>query len=617
MTMTRRQFLRAAGGAAAATAATAMPWAPGVAFAAAPNARAAAELTTLAQTLRAGAKGALGYRAIATGPGEPHVVREELAKALAGRAKSRTSLLSFLHLTDQHIIDVQSPTRVEFLDRYSDNDCAFVPFQSAHRPQEAACARIADAMNRRFRKIAVSPVTGDPVAAAICTGDNTDNQQINELDLFLALMNGGRAKPNSGDPNKYEGVQSSGRTSYWHPDPKVNDFYKRNYGFPSSKGWLEKALAPFDAVGVGVPWFTCYGNHDGLAQGNAPVNPLIDRFGIGATKILGLPDGVNPCENFANFGDVPGAPFMTVTPDLDRAYISREDWIAKHLEAGGKPFGHGFTQANVDRNLAYYAADVGPLRFITLDTVNPGGLDSGSIGEAQLTWLVAELSRAQKREQMVILFSHHGLRSLDNENEAPDPLEPEKTDLPRHRADEVMARISEFSCIIAWVNGHSHENIVEPKGAFWDIGTAAHIDWPAQSRIIDVVDNRDGTLSIFGTLFDHEDEPIASFARELGGNDPQKGFEDGRGRLEDRNVELLLDHPFPGSSGGGSGPGAGGGKTGVGTGGGGVGAGGAGRELPATGGVSALTLVGAAAVAIGGQVLRARERGVAQESSAD
>ena len=602
MTMNRRQFLRALSvGAAAATA----PWGPALPAHAGPgSARDAAELTTLAQTLRPGPKAASGFRAVATGPGEPHIVREELAKAKAGRAASRTSLLSFVHLTDQHIIDVQSPTRVEFLDRYSDKQCEPLPFSSAYRAHEAASARIADAMLRRLRRVGVSPVTGKPFAAAIATGDNTDNRQLNELELFMGIMDGRRVHPNSGDPTKYEGVQASGDLSYWHPDPSVNDYYKQRHGFPSKKGWLEDALASFDAVGTGIPWYTCYGNHDGLAQGNAPVNPGFERIGQGTTKVIGPPPGANPCEEFENVGLPSAGPTMTITPDTRRRYIDRQEWIQRHFKGNGRPVGHGFTQFNVDNTVTYYATDVGPLRFVVLDSVNPGGYDDGSIGEAQLAWLVAELTKAQKQRRLVLLFSHHGLRSLNNPNQAPDPLEPDTTDLPRRGAAEVLEAIKPFSCVIAWVNGHSHQNIIEPRDTFWDIGTAAHIDWPCQSRILDVVNNRDGTLSIFTTMVDHDDDRIATFARELALNDYQRSPAGGAGAVEARNTELLLRHPFPGGSDGGSGGGPGdgdgpGGDSGIG----GVGGG---LDLPATGG--GLQAGGALALAAAAGLIRLRQR---------
>jgi len=74
------------------------------------------------------------------------------------------------------------------------------------------------------------------------------------------------------------------------------------------------------------------------------------------------------------------------------------------------------------------------------------------------------------------------------------------------------------------------------------------------------MDNRDGTLSLFGTMIDHGatlatprpgtpagdfDPPtLAALGRELAYNDPQAGVEDGaEGRPQDRNVELLLPDP--------------------------------------------------------------------------
>ena len=34
------------------------------------------------------------------------------------------------------------------------------------------------------------------------------------------------------------------------------------------------------------------------------------------------------------------------------------------------------------------------------------------------------------------------------------------------------------------------------SGGFWMIKTAAEADWPSQSRLLEVMDNQDGTLSI-------------------------------------------------------------------------------------------------------------------------
>ena len=598
MTLSRRRFLAVVGAVAGASA---LPEAVVArALAQTPDAaRAAADLTTLAQTIVAGSATPLGYRSLATGPGELHVVRTELAGADPGRAGRRASLLAFIHLTDQHITDVQSPARVEFLDRYNDGDqCSSLLFSSAWRPQEAACARVADAMIRRLRRIGVSPVTGAPLTAAVCTGDNTDNQQANELALFLAVMDGGRATPQSGDPARYEGVQASGDLSYWHPDPAVQDRYKTVFGFPSRAGFLDAALAQFDAIGLGVPWYSAYGNHDGLIQGNFPENTPMERIALGPVKPTGLPPGANPCTPGSGLG-VPGAPGSPVTADPGRAIISRTEWVAGHLASPGLPRGHGFTSANVEGNTAYYAADVGPLRWLVLDTVNPGGESSGSIGDGQLTWLQAELERAMSERRLVLLFSHHGLRSLDSSFSNPEPAGRE-SDLPRRHADEVEPLVQRYPCVIGWINGHSHANVVVPRRTFWDIGTAAHVDWPPQSRLVEVVDNRDGTLSIFATMVDHDDDEIASFARELTANDPQAGIDSGAaGEPTDRNVELVIAHPFPASGPGAADPDVGAAPPAVAP----IAAP---IELPATGTPLNLTLGGALALALAGALGRRR-----------
>jgi metallophosphoesterase (TIGR03767 family) len=543
MNLNRRQFLGLVGAVAAITG---LPEAAVAKSLANPSRRArdAAGLTTLAETLAAGPAGDLGYRKVVTRPGERHIVRSEIVKPVDGRQGRRTTLVNFVHLTDQHIIDVQSPSRVEFLDRYNDGECSPMPFSAAFRPQEAASARITDAMLRRLRAIKYSPVTGAPIQAMIATGDNTDNQQLNELELFIGLMDGTKVKPNSGDPKHYEGIQASGDLNYWHPGADVADLYKTKFGFPDAPGFLENALAPIDSVGAGMRWYTCYGNHDGLAQGNAPVNPAFGRIAVGGTKVVGLPSGANPCSEFA--GPAATGPGFAVTPDESRRYASRSEWVQKHLDSPGLPHGHGFTDDNLDPATLYYAADVGKVRWIVLDTVNPGGYADGSIGDAQLTWLGEELAKAQQQRKLVIIFSHHGPRSLENPLQNPDPLDADSTDLPRHQADAVLEVVNQYSCVIAWVNGHSHNNVITQRGAWWDIGTAAHIDWPPQSRLIEVVDNRDGTLSIFATMVDHAGDSVVNLARELMGNDPQAGFTHGTGAPEDRNVELLLKNPFPG-----------------------------------------------------------------------
>jgi hypothetical protein len=131
---------------------------------------------------------------------------------------------------------------------------------------------------------------------------------------------------------------------------------------------------------------------------------------------------------------------------------------------------------------------------------------------------------------------------------------------PRVLGDEVRALVLQHPQVVAWVNGHTHRNQVwahareDGSGGFWEINTAAHVDWPQQSRLVEIADNRDGTLSIFATMLDHSGPaayggrldgpvPLAGLARELALNDWQLRDAGLRGEVEGRNVELLVRAP--------------------------------------------------------------------------
>lgn len=581
MSMSRRRFLTLVGSVSAATG-----LAPSVvAHALLEEPTASAALTTLARTLRPGnvvREGtATAYRSVTVADGEPHLVRTDLADPASPRTGPRRSLVHFVHLTDQHVTDAQSPLRLPFV-RGLERLCTTsdLPAKSAHRHHELAGVHIMDAMNAQARAISFSPVTGAPIQAAITTGDNIDNAQANELDLHIGVMNGGRIDPDSGGDG-YEGVQRSGDLDYWHPDSDVGDVMKVAHGFPVLPDFIDSTLAPFDAVGIGVPWYTCYGNHDALVQGNFPLDRrgLLDDQLVGDQLLTGFPEteGGDSCSLLGLMGGVAAlggiralveqSPTMEVTADPARTFADRRDWVRAHLRSPGLPSGHGLTEDNLGDTEAssrlYYTTEVGDTRWIVLDTTNPGGLSNGSMGQVQLDWLEAELTRADEDEKLVLLFSHHGLRSLDNTVSIrvllSDDYDVNTVDPQRRVAAQVEAVIERHPCVIAWFNGHSHVNTIVARETFWDIGTAAHIDWPGQSRLAEIIDNGDGTLSIVTTIIDHagadEGHPIAATARELMMNDPLGGWHSssgthgaGTGRLEDRNVELLITHPFPGTT---------------------------------------------------------------------
>ena len=530
--------------------------------------------TTLRSKIVRGARGRKGYRRLRRIDGEPHLVRTDLgAPAKRGRARRRVGVSAFVQLSDVHIVDAQSPLRVEFLDRYEDNGDAPSPglFSSAYRPQEVLTAQVAEAMVRRINAIGRGPVSGRRLAFAVQTGDNSDNSQLNEVRWNIRLLDGGRLRADSGDLTRYEGVMDGHPDSYdvhyWHPhgtpEGKERDLPRRDYGFPVVRGLLGAARRPFRATGLDMPWFTTFGNHDGLIQGNVPASTInLNAIATGTTKVVALPPGVTGSEvqaalesgEFATLLALitgPGAATRQVTADPNRRLLARAELVEEHFTTSGVPVGHGFTQQNRTEGTAYYAVDRGPVKLVVMDSVNPNGYADGSLDAIQFAWLQQVL--AATTDQLVVVCSHHTSDTMDNPLVATggDPT-------PRVLGDEVVSELLAHENVVAWVNGHTHTNRVmahqrEGGGGFWEINTASHIDWPQHARIIEVLDNRDGTLSLFGTLIDHAapvsyrgrtDNPLrlASLARELAANDWQRR-DKGLGARDARNVELLVRRP--------------------------------------------------------------------------
>ena len=55
------------------------------------------------------------------------------------------------------------------------------------------------------------------------------------------------------------------------------------------------------------------------------------------------------------------------------------------------------------------------MRFISLDTVAEGGGQNGNLDDPQYRWLRAvSCARARKRDELVVVFGHHTLATMDN-----------------------------------------------------------------------------------------------------------------------------------------------------------------------------------------------------------
>jgi metallophosphoesterase (TIGR03767 family) len=392
-------------------------------------------------------------------------------------------------------------------------------------------------MVREINKTRRGPVTGRKLDFAIQTGDNSDTAQYNELRWNIDILDGRTVRIDSGDLTRYEGVMDqepdSYNTNYWHPggtpDGKDDDI-ATEHGFTPMPGLLDAARKPFKATGLAMPWYATMGNHDGLVQGNFPINATFKARAIGNKKQLSSSS----------------ADTRTVTADPNRRLLDRSDWVDEHFDTPSTPGpkGHGFTAENRAKNTAYYYFDKGVIRHVVLDTVATFG-DEGALDDRQFAWLKKLID--QSKNKLVVLYSHHPLQSFSDEA----------------LADEIEAELVKRPQVVAWVNGHTHTNQIwaHPRrqkgkvtGGFWEINTASHIDWPQQARLLEVVDNRDGSISIFTTMIDHsgavtpqlsstDPTQLAGVSRLLAANDWQERDNNRRGERLARNVELVLPAP--------------------------------------------------------------------------
>ena len=216
-----------------------------------------------------------------------------------------------------------------------------------------------------------------------------------------------------------------------------------------------------------------------------------------------------------------------------------------------------------------------------------GESDDGNIDDPQSRWLEAQLDAADSAGKLVVVFGHHPIRTLTANvpDEAASPCTTEdshghdvspgcdldpRPSAPLHLGDDLVQLLSAHPRVVVYVAGHTHENEIRPCGRtaaeggcppggnWWEINTSATADWPQQHRLIELMDNRDGTLSIFATVLDHgakesippsgsstfSDEELASIGRNFSWNDPQsQRFAGTEGEVGDRNVGLLVGDP--------------------------------------------------------------------------
>lgn len=500
---------------------------------------------TSTSTIVRSAPGASGWRALTRGPGEPY----------RGTIPDGEPLAAFWHLSDLHICDAESPGRQEYLDRFSDPDS---PYRQAlgdvgtYRPQEILTVQVAVSMVMRVNQVSSGPTTGRPIDGVIITGDVVDNAQRNELDWYRLVLEGGVVLPRSGDEAASSWVGASGDVPwdvrYWHPDGPVAgveaDLPTRVFGYPSIPGLVEAARRAVVSPGLRLPWFTVHGNHDALLQGTVLADEALRALVRGGERITGLPDGLSP---MATSEAIPGtgparylhdasSPRTPITADARRDFLRPGEFARDVLPHAGPP-GRG-----------YYVADIGAVRMIALDTVNPHGGWQGSIDHEQFAWLRDRLEEAVDR--YVVISSHHPSPTMTNDWAPPGAP-------PRILGEAVVDLLLDHPQVIAWVAGHVHHHAAgfhsRADRRFLELTTSSLIDWPQQGRVLEFVRSQVGgepMIAVVSTVYDHmapiewsmqdlgDVRNLAAISRTLAANDYQLREESPRGLRLDSSPDV-------------------------------------------------------------------------------
>lgn len=401
--------------------------------------------------------------------GQPHERFDTLGlDSLNAGCGTKNSLVYFSQITDAHLCDEESPARAVVVDSYAG---------SGWRHQEAYTAQVLDATIETIKSIH----RYRELDFIFFTGDMIDNCQYNELMTFLSVVLGGKVNVNSG-------VEE---------DPKT--------------GAENDPHDSFIAEGLGdIPWYFLYGNHDGLVQGNLPLDngrystiagdPARDMISflelsrVNPPRCMPIPAEESPLPERCKPEHRSTLNIGFLAADSERHHLNRFQFFDIMAKAGGYPKGHGLQPDNLKTGIGDWVSEPLaniPLRIIGLDSCALVG-HKGSYPNARIdSFLRPQLEKAYHDGMSVIVASHHPSTTLDTE-------------------DEFRAALNEYDHVILHLTGHNHSNSVnaragkDPKHGYWEVRTSSLIDWPQQSRLIEIVDCGDGFGEIWLTLVDYQ-----------------------------------------------------------------------------------------------------------------
>lgn len=401
-------------------------------------------------------------------------------------------LVRFIHTTDLHVTDDESPARFASFDEPDSLD-------SAARPQAAYMGRVLNAAVRT-----VNAVNRDEtIDFVMLGGDSTDSALANEMGWLIGVL--------------------SGTTAVTCDSGAAND---------PQPGAANDPKDPFVPEGLDVPWRFCMGNHDTLVMGVSEITEYGQSVAMG-----------NYCASGARDWAQPGGPVSSGDwiADEQRRPLQRAEGLELIASDGDGHGLHGRPQA--DKANYTFDVDGTDLRFVVHDTASETGGSEGLVRRSDLdSFLVPALDQAVTDGKWVVLVSHHPLVSISDGAMASDEAQAEAV-----LAAELEELFSSYDNVVLSLTGHRHRHAIRwvagAGGGFWEVLTCSLVEFPQQMRLVEISDEDNGHLAItlVGVDYATDDDPVADEGRRLAVMDYTARWGNGSpGAEPDRNVKLYV-----------------------------------------------------------------------------